>query len=219
MTMELNTAEKFLLIILHPEKSGYLVNDTLLNPGLFGAILFDLSLEGKIEIIDKRIVAHSGFTKLSEVHNKVLGKIAAAKKRKKVKTWIAGFTWNGRKFRHMMLHTMAMKGLVRLEDKRFLIFPYKSARLLNKNARKSLLENLRDIILKNKQPDNETASILGLVQACKMQKIISKDKAELKSVKSNLKTLVNQDSISGEVQQVIKEIQIAFVTSVVTRGG
>lgn len=79
--MELNTAEKFLLIIMHPEKSRYLIPETKINPGLFGAILMDLSLEEKIEFKDKRIIAHSSYTKISEAHNILLSKISASKKR------------------------------------------------------------------------------------------------------------------------------------------
>ena len=128
--MELNTAENYLLIILHPEKSRYLVSDQMINPGLFGSILADLTMEDKIEIRDKKILAKSDYTKISEVHNLILSKIAASRKKKRIKTWIANLAWNARKYRYMVLHELAMKSMIKLESKRFLIFNYKSAKFV-----------------------------------------------------------------------------------------
>jgi len=213
--MELNTAEKFLLLIMHPEKSRYVISEQMINPGLFGSILVDLSMEGKIEIKDKKVISNSSYTKISQAHNILLSKIAASKRTKRIKSWIAAFAWNARKYRYMILHDMSMKGLIKLEDKRFLIFSYKSANLLNKNARQSLLDNLKDTILNNRAVDGEIESLLGIIQACKMHKIITRNKVDLKIVKSNLKEIVKQDSISKEVHQVISEMQAATVGVVV----
>ena len=87
--MELSIAEKFLLIILHPQKSKYLISDQMINPGFFGAILADLAVEKKIEIQNKRIIAKSDYTKLSEAHNLILSKITTSRKTKRIKTWIS----------------------------------------------------------------------------------------------------------------------------------
>jgi len=211
----MNTAEKFLLLIMHPEKPRYVIPEAAINPGLFGSIFVDLSIDGKIEFVDKRIEPKSSYTKISKAHDEILRKIASSKKRKKIKNWIAGFAWHARKYRHMILHDLAMKGKIRLENKRFLIFPYKSAYLMDKEGRKSLMKDLTDIILTSKPLDNESASILGIIEACKMHKILSRDKESLKKIKSNLKELVKQDSVSQEVQQLIREMQAAAVASTV----
>ena len=216
--MELNTAERFLLLIMHPEKSRYLIPETRINPGLFGAILVDLAQEEKIEFQDKRIITRSSYTKISQAHNLLLSKMAASKKRKRIKTWIARFAWNSRKYRHMILRDLALKGKIRLEDKKFLIFPYKSAYLIDINGRKSLLEGLKDLIMKNKTLDNESASILGIIDACKIHKVITPDKDTLKILKGNLQEMVKNDSVSKEVQQVIQEMQAAAVAATVATG-
>jgi hypothetical protein len=200
--MELNIAEKYLLIILHPDKSKYLVSDQMINPGLFGSMLADLTMEGKIEIRDKRIIAMADYTRISKAHNMILSKIASSKTKKRIKTWIANFGWNARKYRYMVLHELAMKSMIKLENKRFLIFNYKNARLINKSERQSILDDLNDTLQSNKSVNNEIASLLGIIDACKMYKVLTKDKVELKSVKSAIKEIVQQDSISKEVQLV-----------------
>jgi len=209
----MNTAEKFLLLVMHPEKSRYVIPEAAINPGLFGAIFVDLSIEGKIEFEDKRIKAKSSYTKISKAHNEILRKIAASKKRKKIKSWIAGFAWKSRKYRHMILHDLEMDGKIRLEDKRFIIFPYKRAYLIDRNYRESQLKELNDIILTGKSLDVETASILGIIEACKMHKVLTRNKESLKMIKSNLKEMVKHDSVSQEVKQVIAEMQAAAVAA------
>jgi len=217
--MDLNTAEKFLLIILHPEKSKYLISDQMLAPGLFGSIFADLTMDGKIEIIDKKVVTRSSYTKLSEAHRLLLGKLAASRRRKRVKAWLVDLAWSGRKYRHIILHDLAMKGMIKLEDKQFLFFKYKRACLFNRNVRKSILEEVKEAILRSKVVDDEIASLLGIIAACKMHKIITKDKTELKTMKSNLEEMVKQDSISKEVHQVIMEMQAATTVAIITSSG
>jgi hypothetical protein len=213
--MELNIAEKYLLIILHLEKSRYLVSDHMINPGLFGSMLADLAMEGKIEIRDKRIISKSDYTKISEAHNQILGKISKSKKAKRIKTWISNFTWNARKYRYMILHELAMKSMIKLENKRFIIFNYKNARIINQSVRQSILDDIKDTIQKKKTLNDEVASLMGIINACKLYKVITKDKSELKLIKPVIKEMVNQDSISREVQLVINEIQAASVTTTV----
>jgi hypothetical protein len=213
--MELNIAEKYLLIILHPEKSRYLISDQMINPGLFGAMLADLTMEGKIEIRDKRIIAKSDYSKISEAHNQILGKIFASKKSKRIKTWISNFVWNARKYRYMVLHELAMKSLIKLENKRFIIFNYKNARVINQSARQSIIDDITDTVHKRKSLTDDLAALLGIIDACKIHKLIAKDKADQKSIKPVIKEMTQQDSISKEVQLVINEIQAASVATTV----
>ena len=115
----------------------------------------------------------------------------------------------------MILHDLAMDGKIRLEDKRFIIFPYKHAYLIDGNYRDSQLKELNDIILTGKSLDIESASILGIIEACKMHKVLTKNKESLKIIKSNLKEMVKHDSVSQEVKQVIAEMQAAAVAATV----
>jgi hypothetical protein len=211
--MELNTAEKFLLIVMHPEKPRYLIPETKINPGLFGAILMDLSLEEKIEFKDKRIIAHSSYTKTSEAHNILLGKISASKKRKRIKTWIATFTWNSRKYRHMILRDLVLKGIVRIEERSFLFIPYKSAFIIDKNIRKQIQNEISDVLLNKKPPEDDITCLLGIIDVCKAYKLITKDRESLKTIKHNINEMVQNDSVSKEVQKVIQELQAASIVA------
>ena len=83
------------------------------------------------------------------------------------------------------------------------------------NHQKTIDEELNDIILTGKSLDIETASILGIIEACKMHKVLTRNKESLKIIKSNLKEMVKHDSVSQEVKQVIAEMQAATVAATV----
>ena len=214
--MELNTAEKFLLIVMHPEKSRYMIPEAKLNPGLCGAILMDLTLEEKIEFKDKRVIPHSSYTKTSEAHNIILSKIATSKKRKRIKTSITSFVWNSRKYRHMILRDLVLKGKVRIEERSFLFIPYKSAFLIDKNIRKEIQKDISEVLLNKKPPQDDIACLLGIIDGCKAYKLVAKDKESLKSIKHNIKEMVQNDSVSKEVQKVIQEMEAASIVVTTT---
>ncbi len=209
--MELNTAEKFLLIVMHPEKPRYLIPEAKLNPGLFGSILMDLTLEEKIEFKDNRIIPHSSYTKTSEAHNIILSKIAGSKKRKRIKTWITAFVWNSRKYRHMILRDLVLKGKVRIEERSFLFIPYKSAFLIDKNISKEIRNDISEVLSNKKPPQDDIACLLGIIDGCKAYKLITRDKQSLKSINHNIKEIVQNDSVSKEVQKVIQEMEAASI--------
>jgi len=215
--MELNLTEKFLLLALHPEKPRYIISEAALNAGLIGAILLDLTAEGKIELVQKKInVSRSHASSLSPAHKWALEKIAHARKERKAKTWISLLAQRSRRFRHLILEELSKKRLVTIEHKRFLFIPYIKASLRRKDAQKEIITDLKHILSASKLVNAEYSSLLGLVDACKMHKIMASDKAEIKKIKQQLKTVVANDTIMGDVSAVIKETQAAIAAAITT---
>ncbi len=212
--MELSIAEKFLLLIINPVKPKYLVSSEIRNAAIGGSILMDLLLEKTIEIADKKVAAKSYETNMSEAHRFALGKINDAKKPKKIKTWISKLSYS-KKYRNSILWDLEKRGYIRVEDKEFLFFSYKKPRLVNKKAREDLINELRSKVLSREEIDGETSSILGLIQACSMRKLLSEDKEEQKAIKLALKEIMKGDSISKGVDTAIQEMQAAVLGAVV----
>jgi hypothetical protein len=212
--MELSTAEKFILLILHPEKPRYIVPEQRRTAGLAGAVLLDLAMEERIDISDKRVKVKSQNTKLSAAHSIALRKIYQAKKEKKVKAWISHFTMWNRKIRMPLLDEMKKKRLIAIEKKRFLFIPYKRSRLLDRKKRDTLIREIREAILQKKAIDSEMSAILGLIEASKNHKVISNDREELKKIRAELKKILESDVISQGVIKVIREMQAAVTAAV-----
>ncbi len=54
--MNLNTAEKFLLIAQHPVKGRFTISDVQINYGIIGALLLEMSLENRIAIEENILI-------------------------------------------------------------------------------------------------------------------------------------------------------------------
>ena len=184
------------------------------NAGIAGGILLDLAREEKIKVVDKRIKVLSRATKTSQAHNLALKKIAGSNKEKKAKTWISNIaSWNG-KYRHALLEDMRRKRLIQVEKKKFLFIPYTKTRLLDRKKQTALAAELREVILQKKKLDSETAAILGLIEATRIYRIISKDRREQKEMKTRLREMLADDAILKGVGEAIREMQAAVAASV-----
>jgi hypothetical protein len=213
--MSLTTAEKFLVLAHHPTKPKYAIPEQMRNTGLIGAILMDLSAEERIVIEGGRIKVRSTNSHLPEPHRVILKKIQETSKLKKVKTWISRFSQLPGKYRKAIQVELERKAIMRIERKRFLFFPYLQTTLIKTSLREQMIRELRGIIFGNQKPDKETSMLLGLVQACRMHKVICKDRMEMKACKVKLKEIIESDVISGGVDKVIREMHAAVIGAVV----
>ena len=216
--MELNLPEAFLLLSLLPDKPGFLISTEKLNPGIIGAIFMELSLKNMMEIKDKRLIIKKLPKNLDYPFDEIVSRIYESKREKKIKSWISIFSHKGRKYRMHILRGLENKGLIRITDKRVLFFPYKSISVVKKRVREDIIVNLRGVLLKGKDINNQTASILGLIQACKIQKALAKNRSDFNKIKIQLKESLKNDSISQDVDQMIKEMQVAVIGAIVVAG-
>ena len=216
--MAQTTSEKFLVLIQNPEKSNSLISPQLRNVGFIGSILLDLVNEKKIELENGKIKVKSNKTKLSASHEQILELISQSKKTKKIKTWISKFSRKSRHFQKQIFEQLERKRVIRIEYKKFLFFKYYKTKLIDRKSREQLIKEIRDVIFNNRPIDNANAAILGLIQACKMHKVVCHDKKEIKECKLKLKEIIKNDSISQGVDKVIKEMQAAIAVVVTTSG-
>jgi hypothetical protein len=213
--MKQTIAETFFILIQNPEKSRSLVTGEVKNIGLIGSILLDLSMEEKIELESDKLQVKSTRSSLSESHNQILEQIAKSPKARKTKTWISRLSRHIGKYKKNILIGLETKGIISIEQKRFLFFTYYKTRLINKSLRSRLVDDLRDMVLFSKPVEKEDSAILGLIEACKMYKIICRNKDEIKLCRSKLKDMIRSDLVSQEVNQVIRDTQVAIHAAIV----
>ncbi len=145
--MKLNTADKFMLLIMHPRKSRCLASRPMINAGLSGSILLDLSLENKIGVQNQHLMVKDPITGLSDTHGIILKKLSRHEKKRKIKSLIARLSRRNRKYRYGILHDLESKELVAIEDKKFLIFTYKKAKLTGREERENLIRETEAAII------------------------------------------------------------------------
>jgi len=214
--MELNTVEKFLLIAQHPEKGRFTISEIHIKYGIIGALLMEMSLVETIDIEKDRLILKNQKIISDPVTKEISLIIKNSKKPRKVKYWITRLSRKSLKYKWTFLEGLVKKKLIRIENKKFLgLIPYRRNYLVESKTRYNLIQELKKNILSRRDISNENIVLLGLIEACKMHKIISSDRDELKKIKKELKVIIKESPIAGTVDKTIREVQAAIVVALV----
>ena len=215
----MNIVENFLLVALKPDKPGFLISPEALGAGTVGALFIELLLKKSIEIKDSKVYVKRVPNSTTNPVDELLYKIHHSKKPKKAKFWISKFAHAPGKFKWFFLDNMKRKRYVRIDKKKFIFIPYRRTSLINKREREHLISGLRETLFHPNEITMESGSLLGLIGACKLQKVLCKDRSELRDIKLKLKTLIEREQISHDVDQVIKEMHAAVIAAVTASTG
>ncbi|WP_200975258.1 GPP34 family phosphoprotein [Echinicola sp. 20G] len=215
--MELSIAKKFLLLAQHPEKARMLISGVHIQYGLAGALLLQMSLEDKIEVSGEDILTvKRGASFNDPLLEEVAQMIQKSKKPRKMRYWIQKVGPKALKWRHQFYDQMAQERLIRVEKKKFLgLIPYTLTYLVNSQIRNKMIQELKSDVFRKKDIIPENMAVLGLIEACKMHNVLSKEKSQLKSIKKDLKQLVKESPISATVDQTIRQVQAAIISTIV----
>lgn len=214
--MRLNTLNKFLLVAQHPSKGRFLISDMHINYGIIGAALLEMSQDKQIDIEENKLILINKGESDNPIITEISKQIRNSKKPRKIKYWITKLARKSRKFKWIILTDLEKDKLVRIEDRRFLgLVPYRKSYLIDKTTRENLISQLRSNVLFRNDLNEDSILMLGLVEACKMHKIITSDKEELKKLKKELKEIIKDSPIADTIDKTIKQIQAAIIGAVV----
>jgi hypothetical protein len=215
MEKTLNTSEKFLILAHHPGKGRLVVSRQYFRYGLAGAILLDLCLDGRIWMENGRITPKPGNTPADPVKREVIQMITESTRPRRTGYWIRklAFRYNG--YLNQIRTGLAGKKLLRIEETRLLgIIPWRRSWLTESYTRINLIRQLKNDILVYRGEAGESSALAGLVEACRMRRILSTDREELKMIRSQIKRILKDSPVSDAVAQTIRQIQAAIIASV-----
>jgi len=110
---------------------------------------------------------------------------------------------------------LVSKRLVRIEDTKVLgIFSWSRTYLTESLTREKLIRQLRNDILAYRGDVNDSTALAGLIEACRMWRILSTDRDELKMIRSQIKRIIKDTPVAGAVGQTIRQVQAAIIASV-----
>ena len=208
-----STAEKFLILIQNPDKHRFIVSSHIKNAALIGSLLLDLAKSKNLIIENEKLIVKSKDSDLSQAHQWVLQEIEKSPRIRKIKTWVARFSRKSGKIQKELLSEIENQGIIRINHKRFLGIKYYRTQLTNPEIRDKIIKEISDIIFKESKISEENAMLIGLVEACRMHKIIAKDKSEIKVCKRKLAEIMKSDAIAQGVDKVIKETQAVILAA------
>ena len=210
--MKINILSKFLLLAHDPHKSRFLISEMHINYGIIGAAMLEMSVDEQIKIVDDKLILNDDKVSDNAVVSEIADEIWKSKKSRKLRYWMQKLTRNSRKYKWEIIANLAENKLIKIEEKKFLrVFPYRKTFLTENNARKELIEQLRGATLYGEILDNDMLILLGLVEACKMHKIIASDKVELKKLRRILKVIIKDSPIAETLSKTIQQVQAALI--------
>ncbi len=211
-----NTAEKFLLIAHHPEKGRFMVSQMYIQYGIAGAILLDMTLEERIDIADKKLILKAARDSTDPVINEVTILMSQSPKSRRADHWVRKLATRHNKFKWQILNGLADKRIVRIEEKKFLgLIPYRKSYLIESYTRSNIVRQLKsEILAYTREPSPSNMAIAGLIEACRMQRTLSDDREERKTIKTQLKKINKESPVSDVVSQTIRQVQGAIIASV-----
>ncbi len=214
--MALTTAEKFLLLAQHPEKGRFLISGIHIKYSIPGALVLDMSLQKKVAIENDKLLVKSRKRTTDPIEAEVITTIQKFKKPRSVRRSISKLSGKSGTFKRILLAQMVRKRLIRREEKSFLGFiRYNRYYLVNRKLRNDIIKQLKENLLFQKELSNEDAVVLGLIEACKMHKVLSADKNELNNIKKQLKEKLKKNAVASSVDKIISQVQAAVMGAVV----
>lgn len=208
--MELNLAEKFLLLVFKPKTTKYLINEIQRNGGFVSAILLDLKRHRHLDIVNQKVQVISSTTQLSLIHQHALKTIASDKKDKKLWVWFLNLTHKAKVYQNEVLDNMAAKNIVQVEYIKRWFIKYKAVSLLKERERKELLHKVKQAVNQQYQEDDDIVYLLMLVRLCRAYKLLADDQQPVRQIKQRLKERFSNDTMFQTLDKSFRTMEGAY---------
>jgi hypothetical protein len=212
--MERTVAELFVILALNPEKGRVTLDSIHFRYSLTGAILMDYLAGDEFRVEDKRVVPS---LKINDdaIHMLFAERMMKSSRNRRISYWIGRLTRKSRFIFSEMTKSLEKQNIIQIEQKKFLnIFPYKRYWFVNKSIRVKLIDDIRDILIRGKHPDKKELMLLGIIEASGAYRLIANERGEAKQLRKKNTELLKNDVMTAEINQAIKEVQAAIISSV-----
>jgi hypothetical protein len=212
--MFMSLAEEFLLLA-YADDGTPLTDGMHLDNGLGGALLLDLAMTSRIDVVDKRVVVLDAAPIGDPLVDQALARIAGAERNRKPGHWVSKFA---KDTRPRVLEKLVADGVLTMEKDRVLwVFPrtrYPSAQGTEPAAESEARRRMRAAVLGDGTVEPRTAALCALVAATDLDRKVFAD-LDRKRVKARLKEISQGAWAAKAVQATIEEIQAAILIAIV----
>lgn len=210
----MNLAEEFLLLAY--DDDGTPVTDgTHLDNGLGGAVLLDLALAGRVDVIDRRVAVTDRTSTGDALLDDALARIDAEDRPRKPGYWV---TKLAKQTRPLVLARLVETGVLTVAKDRVLgVFPrtkYPTPDGKQPPAETAVLERMRAAVAGAGPVDPHTGALCALVAATELDRKVFADLPR-NQVKARLKQIGEDAWAATAVKRTIEEIQAAVLVTIV----
>jgi hypothetical protein len=212
--MSMSLAEEFLLLA-YADDGTPLTDGMHLDNGLGGALLLELAMASRIDVVDKRVIVLSAAPTGEPLVDQALERIGTAEKSRKPGYWVSKFA---KDTRPRVLEKLVADGVLTMEKDRVLgVFPrtrYPAAQGTVPAVETDARERMRTAVLGDGAVEPRTAALCALVAATDLDRKVFAD-LDRKRVKARLQEISQGEWAAKAVQATIEEIQAAILIAIV----
>ena len=205
--------EEIMLLALHDEKGTVL---SCVYPfAIGGAILAELMFGGRLGVDEQRkkkyVELRSDKPLGDSVIDECLAKVAAAKRRATVETWVTRFS-GVKNLKHRVAQQLCRRGILQAdEDKVLWIFTRKIYPEINPGPERKLIDRMRTAIFTDASDiDPHTIVLISLARAADLLRLVF-DRKDLKERKARIEQLTRGEITGKAAKDAIHAMQVAVM--------
>jgi Golgi phosphoprotein 3 GPP34 len=210
----MSLAEEFLLLA-YADDGTPLTDGMHLDNGLGGAVLLELAMSARIDVVDKRVVVLDAAPTGGWLADQSLERIAGAEKSRKPGYWVSKFA---KDTRPLVLEKLVADGVLTMEKDRVLgVFPrtrYPAAQGTEPSVETDARLRMRAAVLEDRAVQPRTAALCALIAATDLDRKVFAD-LDRKRVKARLQEISQGEWAAAAVRATIEEIQSAILIAIV----
>jgi len=209
--MKLSLIDQLTLLALDDESGSFVCDSLAYSYSLAGAILLELSLHNRIEVIHKnKVLVKDKINTGDSLLDEYLQLMVQSKKEKTVQDWLDTIGQQADKINQQTIDKLIETGILKHKEEKILwVFTVHKYPAKNSEPEDSLKQRLNKIIENNEQPQLNDIMLLSLVDTCELHKeIFGKEKAE--EYQKKMKAIIKDVHISAIMNQTVKEVHAAL---------
>jgi Golgi phosphoprotein 3 len=212
--MELPVLTQFVILSLNPDKGRIMIDSIHFKYSLTGAVLMDLLNNAEISLSGNKLV--SSIKKTGDpVHDLFAEKIGGSSKSRRISYWVRNLSGKSKLVFRETINSLVNKGIFRHEKRLFLnLFPYHRYFITDRRIRAGIIDEIRDVILHNKQATRKHGMLIGLINASRSHQLLVKEKGERRTLRRKCNDFRQDDPMASEIDKTIKEVQAAIIASI-----
>lgn len=200
------------LLLLAYDDSGKPSKNDVLDLGLAGAVLMELALAGRIDVVDKKVVVVDPAPTDDAVADHTLRRIADDGRARTPKAWLPRIK---KGLRNQIAQRLVEQGVLRRERGRVLgVFPVMRLPAASGSTEANIRARLDSCVLRGADPDERTAALVALVHAVGLRRQAFPG-SDRRRVDARMKQVGEGAWAADAVRRAIADIQASVVAAVV----
>ncbi len=210
-TPNLTLIDKLVLLALDDEKGAFVADSMVFGYCIAGAVLFELSVKERIEIIENKVKIINKDKLNDEILDYCLEKISESKIERKVGRWIELLGNKEGFLRKSVLRKLISLGILEEKENKILwIFTKRKYPTKNEIPEKTVRQRLNDIIKNNSKAEIDEIMIISLVDSCGLNKEVYCKEIAKKNDKK-IKSIIKDYQFADTTGQLIKELHDTII--------